>query len=130
MKRITISIVASGIAALCCTASAKEPPRIDATSDGTFDTSFVKLAKSLRGYEPRRLALGLFGVLISHKCLSSETIIHLTFNAVSAKDAQRIRPCREHLHGKSFLDIVEEADAAQAPPVSKPPNNLLDRSRP
>jgi hypothetical protein len=95
---------------MAVTAQARELIRIDGRSDASFDKSFAKLVRSLRGYEARAFTLGLFGVLLPKDCLSAETIVYLTFQPVSPADAPRIRPCREHLDGMSFKDIIEAAD--------------------
>jgi hypothetical protein len=95
---------------------AVEPPRIDATSDAAFEKSFAKVARSLRGYEPRRFALGLFGVLLPRQCLSSEAVLHLTFSPVAPGDGLMLLSCREHLQGKSYVDIINDSNLKKGAP--------------
>lgn len=100
------------IALICANAaaSAREPVRIDGTSERSFDTSFAKLVRSLKSTERRTLALGLFGALLTHECLAPEAVVRLTFYPVQPKDASAIRPCREHLHGMSYPEILEAGE--------------------
>jgi hypothetical protein len=114
MNVSTRLIVAAAVLCVGCTAQRADPPRIDASSDAAFDVSFGRLVKSLRGYEPRALALGLFGVLLPKECLSPEALIYLMFSPVSPNDAPRIGSCREHLDAMSFRDIMEAAESAKA----------------
>jgi len=104
-------------------ASAREPVRIDGTSDASFDASFAKLVRSLKQAERRTLALGLFGALLSKEYLAPEAVIHLTFAPVEPKDASAIRPCREHLHGMSYRQILEAGEPRKDQPVAALPNN-------
>ncbi|MGY0800142.1 hypothetical protein ACW7G0_13960 [Lysobacter sp. A286] len=110
-----IAIVLTALMSACFAVRAAEPARIDGSTDTSFDTSFSKLVKSLKAPERRTLALGLFGALIRHECLSPEAVIALTFSPVEPKDAPRIRPCRAHLDGKSYEEIMQ---AAEPPPAS------------
>ena len=103
---------------LICTtvpAAAAAPARIDGTSEASFDASFAKLVRSLKAPERRTLALGLFGTLLPRECLAPEAIIHLTFSPVGPKDGPRVRPCREHLHGMSYQDILDAGEAPASP---------------
>lgn len=95
---------------------ATEPPRIDSTSEVAFENSFSNVTRSLHGYEPRRFALALFGVLLPSQCLNSEAIIHLTFAPVSPSDGAMLQPCREQLQGKSYVDIIAEGEAKRSKP--------------
>ena len=109
--------------------SAREPVRIDATSEASFDASFAKLVRSLKSSDRRALALGLFGALLPHECLAPEAIIRLTFYPVEPKDAQAIRPCREYLHGMSYAEILEAGKPRKDQPAAALPNTSLERGR-
>lgn len=102
-----------GVALLCAavSAGAKEPRRIDGTSEASFDKSYGRLVQSLPATERRKFALALFSVLFPHGCLTSDAAISLTFLPASPKDMAGIRPCRGVLHGKSSQDITEEANS-------------------
>lgn len=107
MRKLIISLTLA-----CATISvfASEVPRIDSSSDGAFDKSFAKVVNSLHGYERRQFALGLFGVLLPRKCLSTEATLHLTFDPVAPGDGTLLRSCREQLQGKSYEDVIKEGE--------------------
>jgi hypothetical protein len=111
--------LASGVPA----ASAKDPVRLDGTTDVAFEASFAKLVRSLKAPERRSLALRLFGTLLKHECLAPETVVRLTFMPVEPKDGQLIQPCREHLNGMSYPDILQAAEPPAKEPVAELPNN-------
>ena len=123
MKIAVNVLVSLTFACAISVASAAEAPRIDATSNRAFDKSFAKLVRSLRGYERRQFALGLFGVLIPRNCLSPEATIHLTFAPVAPNDGPLLRSCREHLQGKSYEDIIKEGEPKPTEPQVARPNN-------
>jgi hypothetical protein len=120
-----------GIALLCVTVSAgaKEPRRIDGTSDASFDKSYGRLVQSLPAAERREFALAVFSVLLPHSCLTLDAVMSLTFLPASPKDAAGIRPCRGMLHGKSARDITEEANSKANPEPSEAPNKRLEATR-
>jgi hypothetical protein len=123
MKNAVNLLVSLTLACGITAAAAAEAPRIDAASDPAFDKSFAKLVRSLHGYERRQFALGLFGVLVPHKCLSPEATIHLTFAPVAPSDGPLVRPCREHLQGKSYEDIIKEGEPKPTESQAARPNN-------
>lgn len=116
------------IALICVAAlvSAKEPRRIDGTSDKSFDKTYAQLVRAVPAAERRKFALDLLSVLLPHKCLSPDAIISLTFLSTSPKEAAGIRPCRELLNGKSSRDIAEAANSERSPAQSELPNNSLN----
>lgn len=118
-----VRIVIAALAFIAPVVHAKEPPRIDGTSDSAFDQSFAKLVKSLNGYKPRELALGLFTVLLPQNCLSTDAVMYLTFKPVTPKDAPIIRSCRAYLDGKSYQDIINAADAKHREAAPASPDN-------
>jgi hypothetical protein len=110
---------------VCGTASAwaREPVRLDSTTDATFDASFSKLVRSLKTPERRTLALGLFGALLKHECLAPEAVVQLTFMPLEPKDGQLIRSCREYLHGMSYPEILQAGEPPANEPTAELPNN-------
>jgi hypothetical protein len=84
--------------------------RLDSTSLESFDDSFKKLIRSLKTREKRTLALGLFGALLKHECLSTEAVVHLTFSPVGPRDGPLIASCRRHLDGMSYDDIIKAGE--------------------
>ena len=107
-------------------AEAKEPVRIDGTTEASFERSFAKMVRSLKAPERRKLALGLFGALLKHECLAPETVIQLTFFPVAPRDGPFIRPCREHLHGMSYSDVLHAGEPRAKNPASELPNNSFN----
>ena len=123
MKIIAIIVLAIALVLPSACALAREPVRIDGASEASFDATFAKLVRSLKPAERRTLALGLFGALLSHECLAPGAIIRLTFSPVEPKDALAIRPCRQHLHGLSYREILEAGEPRQDQPAAALPNN-------
>ena len=123
MKLIASLCVFVALSSESVVASAREPVRIDSTSEASFDASFAKLVDSLKTPERRTLALGLFGTLISHECLASEAIVHLTFSPVEPTDAALIRPCRQYLDGMSYQEILEAGQSPKSRSAAELPNN-------
>jgi hypothetical protein len=105
-------------------AQAKEPARLDGSADAVFEKSFARLVRSLKTPERRTLALGLFGALLKHECLAPDAVVRLTFLPVEPRDGKAIRPCREHLHGMSYPEILK----AGQPPASTPDPELPDNA--
>jgi len=115
---ITIALGSDSVAA-------KEPVRLDGTTEATFEVSFTKLVRSLKVPERRSLALGLFGALVKHECLAPETVVRLTFMPVEPKDGALIHSCREHLHGMSYAEILQAGEpSAEGPPAQLPNNSF------
>jgi hypothetical protein len=123
MKNLASLLLAFTFASGAASAVAKEPVRLDGTTEATFDASFAKLVRSLRAPERRTLALGLFGALLKHECLAPEAVVRLTFMPVEPKDGQMIRPCREHLHGMSYTEILQAGEPPAKEPAAELPNN-------
>jgi hypothetical protein len=111
-KLVTIGFLWGLISSVCIAA----PPRIDSSSDTAFAKSFSKVTRSLHGYEPRRFALALFGVLLPRRCLTPDATVHLTFAPVAPSDGALLQSCREHLDGKSYADIITEGEAKESAP--------------
>jgi hypothetical protein len=100
-------------------ACAKEPRRIDGTSDSSFEKSYARVVQPLSAANRREFALALLAVLLPHRCLGTDAVMSLTFLPVSPKDTAGIRPCRELLNGRSFQDITEEANSRRGSPNSE-----------
>jgi hypothetical protein len=111
--RSALTFAASLLLVVCGCASTPQTdtPRIDGTSDQSFDQSYVKLVQKLSSQEQRRFALALFSVLLPEKCLSSDAVVALTFLPASADRKAQLRTCRTQLNGKSYQDIVGAAEA-------------------
>lgn len=110
MKIFSSLLVGATLALGASAANAKEPVRLDGTTEAAFDASFTRLVRSLKAPERRTLALGLFGALLKHECLAPEAVVRLTFAPVEPKDGPLIRPCRDHLHGMSYPEILQAGE--------------------
>lgn len=116
----------------CASTVPTEEPRIDGTSDASFDATYAYLVESLNPQDRRAFALALFSYLLPHNCLSSEAVVSLTFLSASPEDAPGVRPCRAQLHNKSYQDIVEASRSTTgkaAPNISlhEPPDASVTR---
>jgi len=97
---------------------AKADPRIDGTTEISFDSSYAQVIRPLSQGERREFALALLAVLLPDKCLGPEPIVGLTFFPVSTDRAADLRSCRTQLNGKSYADIIgaaNEKDRAASP---------------
>lgn len=106
MKIVATSICFAFLSSFSGLAGARDPVRLDSTTTESFEASFEKLVRSVKTREKRTLALGLFGALLKHDCLPTEVVLHLTFSPIGPKDAPLISPCRRHLDGMSYEDII------------------------
>jgi len=125
MKSLASLLLAFTLASGAGSAPAKEPARLDGTTEASFEASFAKLVRSLKAPERRTLALGLFGALLKHECLAPDAVVHLTFMPVEPKDGQMIRPCREHLHGMSYPEILQAGEPPAKEAAAELPNNSV-----
>lgn len=123
MKIFASLFLASTFAFGAASARAKEPVRLDGTTEESFDASFSKLVRSLKAPERRTLALGLFGALLRHECLAPEALVRLTLMPVEPKDGQMLRACRAHLHGLSYSEIPQAGEPPAKEPTADPPHN-------
>jgi len=100
--------------AACASSSRAPVPRIDGTSEASFDHSYVQLVQPLSQDQRRRLALALLSALLQENCLSTDEVLALTFLPASADREAQLRSCRAQLNGKSYQDLVDAADAKAA----------------
>jgi hypothetical protein len=84
-------------------------PRIDGSSEASFDSSYAKVVRPLSAGDRRQLALALFGVLLADKCRSTNAILELTFLPVSTDRPADLHTCRAQLNGMSHRDIIDAA---------------------
>ncbi len=84
-------------------------PRIDGSSEASFDISFGKVVRPLSAGDRRQLALALFGVLLADNCLSTNAAIDLTFLPVAIDRPADLHTCRARLNGMSYRDILDAA---------------------
>ena len=126
MKNFATWLFLTTLLCSCATATTAEPIRINGSSEASFDASFNSLVRSLNARERRALALGLFGTLVSHECLAPQAVIHLTFSPVGPKDAPLVRPCREHLNGMSYQDILAAVEPQAGTSTPEVPNNSFN----
>lgn len=108
MRRITFLFVL-WVCGCAASTGVKVDPRIDGTSEASFDSSYAQIIRPLSPAERRQFALALFGVLLPAKCLSSDAVLALTFLPVSPERAADLRPCRTQLSGKSYREILDAA---------------------
>lgn len=103
-------------------ADAKEPIRIDGTTDELFKVSFEKMVRLLKTSERRTFSLGLFGALLKHECLSDDAIVRLTFMPVDPRDAPLLSSCRTQLNGMSYAEILQHSEPPAKESVQDLPN--------
>src|SRR5258708_8601321 len=84
-------------------------PRIDGSSEASFDSSYSKVVRPLSAGDRRQFALALFSVLLADNCLSGNAIIELTFLPLSTDRPADLHTCRAQLNGKSYRDIIDAA---------------------
>jgi hypothetical protein len=114
-----VSVVGTVLLAGCAATSPGArlgDPRLDGSSDVSFDHSYAAVVRPLSAEDRRQFALALFGILLTEKCLSTNAIIELTFLPVSTDRPADLHTCRAQLNGMSYRDIIESAkDKERAP---------------
>jgi len=123
MKILASLLIAIALTSGRASVGAKDPVRLDGTTEATFQASFAQLVNSLKTPERRTLALGLFGALLKHGCLAPEAVLHLTFMPVGPKDGRLIGACRKHLHGMTYPEILRAGEPPSRETASELPNN-------
>jgi hypothetical protein len=108
MRLISVVSAALLVGCVATTPGARsDEPRLDGSSEASFDSSFAKVVRPLSAKDRRQLALALFGVLLAEKCLSSNAILELTFLPVSTDRPADLHTCRTQLKGMSYRDIID-----------------------
>lgn len=105
-----ISVVCASLLAGCVATTPgarSDGPRLDGSSEASFDSSFAKVVRPLSAEDRRQLALALFGVLLAEKCLSANAILELTVLPVSTDRPADLHTCRTQLKGMSYRDIID-----------------------
>jgi hypothetical protein len=108
--RRLISVVCGSLLVGCATISPgarSDEPRLDGSSEASFNSSFAKVVRPLSAEDRRQLALALFGVLLAEKCLSTNATLELSFLPVSTDRPADLHTCRAPLNGMSYRDIID-----------------------
>lgn len=110
MRRISLLCALWLCGCAATSTAAKDAPRIDGTSDASFDSSYAQVIRPLSPQERRQFALALFSVLLPDQCLSPPALLGLTFLPASTERGADLRSCRTQLSGKSYSDIIDAAN--------------------
>jgi hypothetical protein len=106
MKYFDIRLVLGATVSLTLLAGCSSVPRIDGSSDGSFERSHTKLMQSLTPSDQLRLLLAEGLIMEPRGCLTTEPVPGNPLLTDALGGQAVLRTCRKELDGLSFDDIM------------------------